>query len=188
MNTRNTSRFFDPSSTMLFSAMRKRVTRDSTSTTRKLVDFVSASTTHKLATFTADSLARASCYGLIVAVFSLSMFPQPASAQEKKPTAQRVKELEQQQKQLAQRFGKLEELFIRMSELEAAANALAALRSRTRVRIQAATNRTEADFEEVAGVAWSAGKRRSGTPKRPSGTAAHESRVLKGLAAKKAAA
>jgi len=102
--------------------MRKRVTRDSTSTARKIVDFVSARTTRKLVTHTADSLARASCYGLIVAVFSLSMFPQPASAQEKKPTAQRVKELEQQQKQLAQRFGKLEELFIRMSELEAAAN------------------------------------------------------------------
>ena len=81
-----------------------------------------------------------------------------------------------------------EEMLVPIGELEAAANALAALRSRTRVSIQAATNRTEADFEEVAGVAWSAGKRRSGTPKRPSGTAAHESRVLKGLAAKKAAA
>ena len=81
-----------------------------------------------------------------------------------------------------------EDRLVPLSELEATANMLASLRSRTRNSIQAANNRAEADFEEVAGTAWAAGHRHGGTPKRASGTAAHESNLLKRRTAKKVTA
>lgn len=81
-----------------------------------------------------------------------------------------------------------EDRLVPLSELEATEHMLAELRSKTRTAIQAASNRAEADFQEVTGVAWAAGQRRGGTPKRASGTAAHEGKVLKGRTAKKVAA
>jgi hypothetical protein len=81
-----------------------------------------------------------------------------------------------------------EDKLVTLSELQVTANKLASLRSRTRTAIQAATNRAETDFKEVTGTSWSAGQRRAGTPKRPAGTAAHETQVLRGRAAKKVSA
>lgn len=72
-----------------------------------------------------------------------------------------------------------EDRFVPLSELEATAKQLSLLRSRTRISGEAAQNCAEADFENLTGTSWSAGHRRGGTPKRPSGTAAHETKVLK---------
>jgi len=81
-----------------------------------------------------------------------------------------------------------EDRLVTLSELEATADLLATLRSQTRTAIGAATNRVEADFENITGIPWSAGQRHGGAPKKPSGTSAHEVKVLKGSKSNKAAA
>ena len=81
-----------------------------------------------------------------------------------------------------------EDRLVTLSELEATADLLATLRSQTRTAIGAATNRVEADFEDITGIPWSAGQRHGGAPKKPSGTSAHEVKVLKGSKSNKAAA
>jgi hypothetical protein len=81
-----------------------------------------------------------------------------------------------------------EDKIVPISELQDAADQIAELRSRTRVAIQAATNRAETNFKELTSIEWNAGQRRAGTPNRPSGTAAHEVKVLKGRTNKKGTA
>lgn len=73
-----------------------------------------------------------------------------------------------------------DESLVTLSELEGTAALLAAMQSRTRTSIEAATNRAETDLEEITGIPWSAGKRKRGAPKKPRGTAAHELKVVKG--------
>lgn len=81
-----------------------------------------------------------------------------------------------------------EEKLVPLSELEATEAMLAELRSRTRTSTEAAWNRAETNFKEVTGKDWSEGQRVAGTPKRPTGTAAHEVKVLKRRTSGKVAA
>ena len=80
-----------------------------------------------------------------------------------------------------------EEKMITLSEHEATADLLAKLQSKTRTSAQAAVNRVEADFESMTGIPWDAGSRKKGSPPKPSGSVAHEAKVAKGQAPRKAA-
>lgn len=80
------------------------------------------------------------------------------------------------------------DLIIPDDELEKTERALANLKSRTRTSTGAAAAKVEADFAAATGKAWDAGRRIFGKPKRVSGTAAHESKVIKGAPARKKAA
>lgn len=73
-----------------------------------------------------------------------------------------------------------EDLMVPLSELNQTANKLAKLRSQTRLAANASKGRSEASFEAITGVPWSSGKRKSGTPKRASGTTKHEGIVARG--------
>lgn len=81
-----------------------------------------------------------------------------------------------------------EDMIIPEDELEKTERALASLKSRTRTSTGAAAAKAEADFAAATGKAWDAGRRVFGKPKRVSGTAAHESKVIKGTTARKKAA
>ena len=80
-----------------------------------------------------------------------------------------------------------EEKMITLSEYEATADLLKKLQSKSRLSAQAAVNRVEADFESMTGIPWDAGKRKRGRPPKPSGSVAHEAKVAKGQAPRKAA-
>lgn len=81
-----------------------------------------------------------------------------------------------------------DDLNIPDADLEKTEHALARLKSRTRISTGAAAAKAEADFAAATGKKWDAGHRVFGKPKRVSGTAAHESKVIKGTAARKKAA
>lgn len=78
-----------------------------------------------------------------------------------------------------------EEFFIPLSELNNTANELAILKSETRNSIEAAAIDIEANFKAITGSNWSDGIRKRGTPKRPTGTTAHETKVIKNLPSKR---
>lgn len=63
----------------------------------------------------------------------------------------------------------------------------AALESSTRISASAAAAKAESEFSETTGKSWHAGGLRNGVPKRVSGTAAHESQVIKGKSRRRAA-
>lgn len=74
------------------------------------------------------------------------------------------------------------------AELENVDRERAVLESATRASTAAAVGKAESDFAAATGKAWDAGRLRSGVPKRVSGTAAHESKVIRGKTKGKAAA
>lgn len=77
-----------------------------------------------------------------------------------------------------------EDRFMPKAEVEAIDDLRKKLEARTRRSGAAAEVRTRQIFQESEKVGWSAGERRSGTPKRGAGTAAQETAVIKGGARK----
>jgi hypothetical protein len=73
------------------------------------------------------------------------------------------------------------------ADLEHVEGERAALESSTRISASAAAARAESQFSEATGKGWHAGGLRNGVPKRVSGTAAHESQVIKGKSRRRAA-
>jgi hypothetical protein len=74
-----------------------------------------------------------------------------------------------------------EEKLVPLSELEETARQLRKLVGKSKISAEAAIGRAEIDFEAVTGKPWNSGTRKPGTPKKASGTVAHEGRVAKGL-------
>ena len=81
-----------------------------------------------------------------------------------------------------------EDRLVPLSEFEQTASELAALKSKSRLSAQAAVSRAESNFKEATGLGWNQGVRKQGSPKKASGTTAHEGRVAKGNITGKAAA
>ncbi len=81
-----------------------------------------------------------------------------------------------------------DDLNIPDADLERTKRELAIVKSRTRISTGAAAAGAESEFTQATGKTWSAGRRKAGSPKRVSGTAAHESRVIKGAPTRKKAA
>jgi hypothetical protein len=73
------------------------------------------------------------------------------------------------------------------AEVEAIDDQRKKLEARTRRSGAAAEAQTRQIFQESEGVGWSAGERRSGTPKRGAGLAAQETAVMKGAARRRRA-
>lgn len=81
-----------------------------------------------------------------------------------------------------------EDLNIPLSDLEETAAERAKLESATRLSAQAAIAKAKTDFRSTTGKGWNDGERKAGKPKRVSGTARHESQVIKGKTKHKEAA
>lgn len=73
-----------------------------------------------------------------------------------------------------------EDRLIPLSEFEDTARELAILNSKTRLSAEAAISAAQEKFKDNTGIAWNQGERRKGTPKKPTGTAKHEAKVVKG--------
>lgn len=73
-----------------------------------------------------------------------------------------------------------EDILVPISQLAETEKLLREIQSRTRESGQAATNRAEAEFQEMTGIRWDAGQRKKGSPPKPKGSAVHEAKVMKG--------
>jgi len=80
-----------------------------------------------------------------------------------------------------------EDRLIPLSEFENTQRELAILNSKTKLSAEAAIARAESSFKANTGVPWNAGERKPGTPKKPTGIAAHESKIAKGNGARRKA-
>lgn len=78
-----------------------------------------------------------------------------------------------------------EDLILPKAEVDAVSQLRRKVEARTRRTGAAAEAQTHAQFKDAVGVKWSAGERRSGTPKRGAGTAAAETAVMKDKAPRK---
>lgn len=84
--------------------------------------------------------------------------------------------------------GDEEDMLVPISQLAETEKLLREIQSKTRESGQAATNRAEAEFQEMTGVRWDAGQRKKGSPPKPKGSAAYEAKVMKGKTSTRRAA
>ena len=81
-----------------------------------------------------------------------------------------------------------EDLLGSKAQIDAAAEKLKVLRSKTRTTAKAAQADARTKFTEATGKKWVSGRRVGGTPKRATGTVGHETTVMKGKSKVKKAA